>query len=174
MHIVDRSDLTGPVVKGDKRKGAPSLIVVHRNTVAPDVAATAAWYASPPPGNEQYWFRLFPYHFFVDDDGSVHQVHSLDTISPHAGPQGFNGPGVGIALNHDGRKSRPPEVMLDAAIVLMTYIMATCRIRSVVGHSFPKGCPGKFVPVEDMSRAARHAAETTPLVADGLRLTRDW
>jgi hypothetical protein len=171
--IRDRSDLTGPLKPTDRRKGQATLIVIHRNTVAPDVDGTAAWYANPPPGNEQYGFRLFPYHFFVDDD-RVSQVHSIDTVSPHAGPQGFNGPGIGIALNFDGRKVRPPEAMLEMCIMLMTTLMVATRAVSVTGHSVAKGCPGAMVPIEDMARAARRAANTSPLVAEGLRLTRNW
>ena len=177
MRIVDRSDLTGPLRLADRRKGAASLIVIHRNTVAPDVDGVARWFASPPPGNEAYGSRLFPYHFFVDDaDGSgdvvVSQVHSVDTVSPHA--YGMNGHGIGIALNIDGRVKAPSLAMQEAVVDLMARLMVACRIDSVVGHNAAKGCPGKLVPVESLAGRARTMARATPLVADGVRLTRAW
>lgn len=172
MKVVDRSDLTG-TLRGSHRRvlSRIKLLVIHRNTVADSVDGVAAWYASPPPPNEKYRLPLFPYHFFIDEN--VSQVHSLDTVSPHAGPQGFNGPGVAIALNVNGLTTRPPPAMRENAVRLMAWLMVACpSIERVVRHR--DGCPGKMVDVETMAVEAATFARMTPLVAEGVRLNRVW
>ena len=177
MNILDRSDLTGPLRLTDRRKRKASVVVIHRNTVGPDVDAVARWFADPPAGNEVFGSRLFPYHFFVDDaDGTgpviVSQVHSVDTIAPHA--FGLNGSGIGISLNIDGRVKAPSTAMVDACVALVARLMVTCPVAEVIGHSEAKGCPGKHVDVAGIGRRARVLADATPVVADGVRLTRLW
>lgn len=184
MKVTQRSDLAGPIVLADKRRRPLQLIVIHRNTVADNVDGVAAFHRSPPPKEAAAKLRLFPYHFFVDDeDGEVQQVHSVDTVSPHAGPQGFNGIGVAICFNFDARKAAPPAHMtraaveLIAALILSNGVHAGARGLAVVGHSAEKGCPGKFIDPKALEAEARALLTTSYHVEGDVKQivqTRRW
>jgi hypothetical protein len=182
MNIVNRLDLSGPLTASDKRRGKPSIIVVHRNTVADTVDAVAQWHRDPPtPEDKKYRLRLFPYHFFVDvvdGSGVVYQVHSLDTVSPHAGPQGWNGPGIGIAVNHDARKSPLPPAMYDALVSLVATLREVTGIKVVVPHKLQGGlfsCPGRFLNTEKLSSDVRLVEQSGKVLpTSDVVVAREW
>jgi hypothetical protein len=174
MKIAHRFDLSGPTVPKDLRRATPSILVVHRNTVGPDVDSVASWFRDPPKGNEQFGSRLFPYHFFIDDnngvgDVTVSQVHPLDVISPHA--YGMNGAGVGISLNIDGRVKAPSAQMSHALAELLSALMVVLKTKTIVGHSLQKGCPGKLVDLVWISNLAREKKPDQDLVSS---IVRHW
>jgi hypothetical protein len=173
LRLFQRRDLSR--VNGHTKRRVWTMIdriVIHRNTVADDVDGVEAWYRSPPKGQERYRLSLFPYHFFVDEDAGgafVSQVHPIGVISPHAGPQGFNPRGIGIALNVDGRTVAPSSAMRGAVVALLTRLVVLLpRAPIVCGHSAEKGCPGRLVDVDGMATEAKALATRAPMVVDDI------
>lgn len=183
LSIINRFDLAGEVVSPDnRRRGKPSLIVIHRNTVADTVDEVAKWYRDPPKKEDKkYRLRVFPYHFFVDvvdGEGVVYQIHSLDTVSPHAGPQGWNGPGIGVVVNHDARSSPLPKEMYSALVDLVATIRAATGITVVVPHKPAGGafaCPGKFLHIPALSKDAKTTIDSgKELPVSSVVVSKEW
>lgn len=159
--LVERTDLAGRLrLPGDRRKGPVQQIVIHRNTASeryfrehpelrgtiPHVEALASFHAEPGP----WHFRLFPYHYFVDRDGTVYRVHDEKHVSPHASGRNFKS--VGIALNIDGRREKPPPPMWRAVQALCLDIRTRYPGSGIIGHSLSKRCPGPLVDVAALER----------------------
>lgn len=156
---VQRSDLAGIVkIPGDLRSKPPTQIVVHRNTAhklhrasfpdfqGSDLEALAAFHAAPGP----YHFRLFPYHLFIDRDGTVSQIHSLMVVSPHCAGQ--NSRSIGVAFNCDGRIERPTEEQWSSAVRTLRAILCVFPGCGIVPHSLAKRCPGPLVSVATLAK----------------------
>jgi hypothetical protein len=182
VRVDNRLDLCGDVNKSHKRRGKPSIIVIHRNTVSDTVDGVAEWYRNPPKQEDKkYRLAVFPYHFFVDvvdGRGVVYQTQSLDTVSPHAGPQGWNGPGIGVVVNHDARKSPLPSEMYNALVVAVATIRRATGITVVVPHKLHGGaasCPGPFLPTDKLSRDVKSMAESdVVLPVSDIVVSREW
>lgn len=175
LRLVQRRDLSR--TNGNTKRRVWTMIdrvVIHRNTVATDVDGTEAWYRSPPKGQEKYGLSLFPYHFFVDEDDAgafISQVHPISVISPHAGPQGFNPRGIGVALNIDGRTVAPSPAMRGAVVALLARLVVLLpRSPIVCGHSVEKGCPGRLVEVDAMADEAKSLAMRVAMVVDDIAI----
>lgn len=185
--IISRPDLAGGLRSHDLRQKPIKQIVIHRNTVSDlwfkdhpkddksAVEAASAWF------QEADW-RLFPYHFFIDRPGrdgqsSITQVHTLDTIAPHA--HGVNQTSIGVALNVDGRKRAPPHGMQIAAVWLLAHLLAMHPDVRVIRHSAiaAKQCPGTRVPVEQITEDALFFSDPcsqSDLEAARIMETREW
>lgn len=156
--IQDRRDLSGKVLVGDRRKLSPTLIVIHRNTASHNwfrehpedvgkishVEALARFHAQPGP----WHFRVFPYHYFIDRDGTISQVHDEMTVSPHA--RGINQKAIGVSLNIDGRREPPTREQLESVIRLCVDIRKRRPKAGIIGHSLKKQCPGPHVKVSEI------------------------
>ena len=168
--IVQRPDLreaNGRIRPGDVRRVHPDRIVIHRNTASEKwyekhpqerdsvlaVEALRNFHAEPGPWS----FRLFPYHYFVDRDASVFQVHDEMTVTPHARNVG-NYRAIGVTLNVDGRTESPSKEVVEAVSELCAQILQRWPGCRIVGHSEGKRCPGPLVPVRDIELSARRLA----------------
>lgn len=164
MPKVERFDLAECAGKlhpiKDRRRGRPDLIVVHRNTAGniwaerngfkgPAVEALHHFHAEPGTWS----FRIFPYHYFIDRDGTIYHVHSEMTVSPHARNRG-NSRSIGIALNVDGRREPPTPEMRESLVWLCSDILFRWPNSAIVGHSAAKRCPGPKVNVSEIETEA--------------------
>lgn len=159
-----RPDLRGDLkLPKDLRPGLPSLIIVHRNTASAlwrlrnpewsgsDLEALAAFHRAEGP----HQFRLFPYHVFVDRDGTYHQVHDLMTVSPHA--RGKNHAGIGVAFNCDGRVEKPSPEQWAGAVKAIREILSIYPRCGIIPHSLAKRCPGLKIDVAALRREVKRA-----------------
>jgi hypothetical protein len=124
------------------------------------VPTIARWKADGLPA--VYQGRGFvPYHFLVDADGGVHRMLDLTSIGAHAGA--WNDRSVGVACLGDFA-ARPPTISEVASLVsLLRDILSVYPHAEIVSHDEtlerdgqqPKGCPGKFFPLEGVREAVR-------------------
>lgn len=165
--MIESAHLAGAYRKSDSRPpDAVEAIVIHRNTVAlerrtdgslrwpgaNDAERTAAFHRGSPVAAER--FRLFPYHYFVDADGSVHRIHDVGVTSPHKA--GFNRTRVGVALCHDGRVAAPPEHVFAGAVEAVRDAWRRLGRRvPLEPHSEAKRCPGHHISTVKIERAAQ-------------------
>ena len=186
MLILQTPELAGAIRTSDRRRKKVKYIIIHRNTVSKlwikenprsiktPVEAAAAWY------QERDW-RLFPYHFFLDNPSpiipDIAQIHSLDTVAPHA--SGYNNNSVGITLNVDGRIEEPSDQLELTTIWLLAHLLSVFPEAKIVRHSYmsPKDCPGDKIDVETFrSHAEFFATPFTPeeRAAAQIREKRPW
>lgn len=182
-----------------QRRGVFDGVRIHRNTVS-------ALYREKHPGftgtNLEASFRFYrehmdppwsryPYTLLVTDEPAggptIWQVHTLDTITPHAGgktthdphPRGTNKHEIGIAIDHDCRHSAPSEALTAALAVALGTVLALNQDATVKAHRTkgPGACPGPLLPLDEVAALAlQYARGTTPRTAErsGLVRRRGW
>jgi hypothetical protein len=158
----DLANCTGRVHPvNDRRKDRPDRIVIHRNTAGNKWARKNGFEGSPVEALHHFhaepgkWsFRIFPYHYFIDESGEITKVHDELIVSPHARNRG-NWRSIGIALNIDGRKQPPTQQMHESLVWLCSDILFRWPNSAIMGHSAAKRCPGPLVNVSKIETEAR-------------------
>lgn len=130
--------------------------VVHRCTVADTAVECAQWYKEyKKTGN------VMPYTFWIGQDGVICQTLPLMTIGWHA--KSWSKEAVGIAVNHDCRKSPLPGIMYDALVTLET-VLSICKgeIRIAFHDKLEKAtntpgkeCPGNCLVYKDLKQSVK-------------------
>lgn len=122
-------------------------IVLHRNEVGADAVSIARAFAERDDiktitGGQS------PYHFVVQQDGTVEQALPLSVVGAHV--HGYNTPSVGIVCVGDFRTHKPAYVQWLAAAQLAQVLCdkLNVKVENVKGHDeYPdvkqyKECPG--------------------------------
>lgn len=118
----------------------------------------ARWKAKGPPfttiaGVDLTRSGFVPYHFLIDGTGKVFRMLDLAAIGAHAGA--WNDCSVGVAFLGDFSKAAPNGLEFDAGVALVEDILAVHKRAEILSHDEtiqrdggqPKGCPGKFFPL---------------------------
>lgn len=169
FEVTDRLDLgacAGPRRPTDRRPAHPDRVVLHRNTASQyhldrnphlsDMSHVELLHAFHSAG--PYSFRLFPYHYFIDLDGTTYRIHDEMTITPHA-PNRGNRRSIGVAFNIDGRKKPLNPDMEGSAVALLRDIMSRWPDIRVMGHSEKKQCPGPYIKPLELEEQAKGKKE---------------
>lgn len=106
-----------------------------------------------------------PYHFIIDGAGVVHRMLDLAAVGAHAGA--WNDRSVGVAFLGDFSKRPPTGAEVDAGVALLEDIRAVHAAAEILGHDEtlirdglpPKGCPGKFFPLDAIRSRVRRPAQ---------------
>jgi N-acetyl-anhydromuramyl-L-alanine amidase AmpD len=161
LQLVDKiaaSTLTPNMPKHKRDMGLIEVIVIHRNSVARNIVEVAEFYRDNKEEGPTTGFRQ-PYHFFIKQDGTVEQGHSLETIG--AGAAGRNRNGVHIALDGDFRKNLPTPAQLAALTALCAALCSGLGLdpmRCLEAHSTDpaiKLCPGPKLDVTNLRLATK-------------------
>lgn len=163
MEIETRWDLSKLATEPRDRRTKPiQRVLIHRNTVAPDVDGVGRYFS------DTLGWRLFPYHRFIDTDQECSKVYAhiscaqVDVITPHAAA--WNPVSVGLAINADFRKVEPdPKALadiVDAIALLRDEAWAFNRMLgrpdvmpTIEPHDPSKPCPGDRFPMKRVRAA---------------------
>ena len=160
--FVDRSDLAVGKFRQHKNRKVVWL-VVHRNTARPDLDSLAEFFRT----DEVWGLPTFPYHFWIDRDGHVSQIHDPNTISPHA--RGLNSKGIGVAIQADGRVEPPTEAQYKALADVYAWFLEQYPNGRLIRHSESKPCPGPYFRLNHplLKSVERRMIDARPGPADG-------
>lgn len=133
-------------------------IVVHRigrelGTTCEELAA-AFKDTSTPQSPGSFTAGQFPYSFFIDPDGEVHQTLYIEDVSWHA--RRWSYPGLGVAVSGDFRVEPLSPKQYTALVSLCSLLAYFLRVYNLVGHTELKNasrdpekeCPGKFLDMD--------------------------
>lgn len=149
MKIVNAHMLAGKILDRDYRDEKKiKEITIHRQTQADgkpweSVTMFSEWIRDP---SNKWGTRLFPYHYYIDQNGHVFNVLPLSVRGMHAA--GRNTRSIGIALAVDGRKQPPSEAQWKSLQELCRFLLKLMPQCVIHGHSKLKRCPGKFVDIK--------------------------
>lgn len=137
-----------------RRPDAVNMQVVHRSHLEPTAEETAARFADRALGTG----GKMPYHFMVEDDGTVKQCVPLSRIAP--GALGVNKVSVHIAVHGDLRKHAPTSEQLAALQQLCKDLACYIGNTNVQGHTEIAGgsrdplkqCPGRHMDMVELRR----------------------
>lgn len=155
MDIVDKIDACAinPWRNIDKRDPRiAEFILIHRNEVGrtPEELAHFFAYEDKSTGGR------FPYHFFIEQSGTVSQCAPLSVATP--GALGANRSSIQIVLDGDFRKKAPTDAQAASLHALCALILDWKPTLKIQGHTDVKGrskdpnkvCPGKFLPTSTL------------------------
>lgn len=74
------------------------------------------------------------YHYLIDTDATVHQLHPEDFTAYHAGNWITNLRSIGICLAGDFTKSQPTDAQVDALTKLVLNIQSRRGISEIILH----------------------------------------
>lgn len=127
------------------------------------------WKERGPPyttvaGADLTYSGFVPYHRLVGVDGTVYRMLPIEVVGAHAGA--WNDRSVGVACLGDFSKRPPTDAEELALIALLRDILSVYPGAEIVSHDEtlvraglePKGCPGKFFPLDRVRRDAGGAA----------------
>lgn len=109
-----------------------------------------------------------PYHFVIDRVGEVYRMLDLAAKGAHAGnaKRDWNEISVGVAFLGDFSRAAPTSPELVAGVALLEDILSVHRHAEILSHDEtllrdglePKGCPGKYFPLDEIRRLVRRPA----------------
>lgn len=163
MIAVNSQSLAGKILPRDLRDDRKiKHLIIHRQsqkdgTPWSSVEKFAEWIKNP---SNKWGTRLFPYHYYLEPDGTIHNVLPITCKGQHA--YGFNSNSIGIALALDGRKHPPTPKQWESLQKLCQILLRLYPNVDIRGHSKVKRCPGRFVDIKRLAKEAKSVSGKCP------------
>lgn len=139
------------------------IVIHHTATSRGSVASIHASHLKRKDAAGRAWQGI-GYHFVIGNgngmkDGATEATFRwrLQMQGAHAGVREYNEQGIGIVLVGNFEKTRPTAAQLASVKKLVAFLKQAYQIpaRNVVAHKSIRAtaCPGRFFPMEEVSRA---------------------